>query len=85
MGDFHLVERKARRMMAANPRRPEGHFALSVACVEQGRYQEALDALLSAHACDADYVPTLHNIGHTYLQLGEPEQSILWLERAAYR
>jgi tetratricopeptide (TPR) repeat protein len=85
MGDFHLVERKARRMMAANPHRPEGHFALGVACVEQGRYQEALDAFLPAHACDSGYVPTLFNIGHTYLQLGEPEQSIPWLERALHR
>ena len=85
MGDFHLVECKARRMMAANPQRPEGHFALGVACVEQDRYQEALDAFLSAHACDSDYAPTLHNIGHTYLQLGEPEQSIPWLERALRR
>ena len=41
LGDFHLVERKARRMIAANPDRPEGHFALGVACVEQDRYQEA--------------------------------------------
>lgn len=82
LGDFHLVERKARRMMAANPHRPEGHFALGIACVEQGRYQEALDAFLSAHACDSDYTPTLYNIGYTYLQLGEPEQAIPWLERA---
>jgi len=82
MGDFHLVERKARRMMAANPDRSEGHFALGVACVEQGRYQESLDAFLAAHDRDPDYEPTLYNVGHAYLQLDEPEQAIPWLERA---
>jgi len=30
--DFHLVESKARRMIAALPERPEGHFALGLAC-----------------------------------------------------
>jgi tetratricopeptide (TPR) repeat protein len=85
LGDFHLVERKARRMMAADPDRPEGHFALGVACVEQGRYQEALEGFQAAHSRDPNYAPTLYNIGHTYLQLGEPEQAIPWLERALRR
>jgi tetratricopeptide (TPR) repeat protein len=85
LGDFHLVEAKARRMMAANPDRPEGHFALGVACVEQHRYEEALDAFKVAHACDPDYEPTLYNIGYTYLQLDEPEQAVPWLERALRR
>jgi len=81
MGDWDIVERKARRMIAANPDRPEGHFALGVACVEQGRYQEGLDGLLVAHDRDPDYAPTLYNIGHAYLKLDEPEQAIPWLER----
>lgn len=85
LGDFHLVERKAKRMMAADPDRPEGHFALGVACVEQGRYQEALEAFQAAHSRDPNHAPTLYNIGHTYLQLGEPEQAIPWLERALRR
>jgi tetratricopeptide (TPR) repeat protein len=85
MGDFHLVERKARRMIAAEPNRPEGHFALGVACVEQGHYPEALEAFLAAHARDPGYAPTLYNIGHTYLQMDEPEQAIAWLERALRR
>jgi len=82
LGDFHLVERKARRMMAADPDRPEGHFDLGVVCVEQDRYQEALEAFQAAHSRNPDHAPTLYNIGHTYLQLGEPEQAIPWLERA---
>jgi tetratricopeptide (TPR) repeat protein len=85
LGDFHLVEAKARRMMAANPDRPEGHFALGVACVEQHRYEEALDAFMVAHARDPDYEPTLYNIGYTYLRLDEPEQAVPWLERALRR
>ena len=82
LGDFHLVEQKGKRMIAANPDRPEGHFALGVACVEQGRNQEALEAFLDAHARDPNYGPTLYNVGHAYLQLDEPEQAISWLERA---
>jgi len=85
MGDFHLVERKARRMIAANPDHPEGHFALGVACAEQERYDEGLDALLDAHDRDPGYEPTLYNVGHAYLQLDEPEQALPWLERALRR
>jgi len=85
LGDFHLVEAKARRMMVANPDRPEGHFALGIACVEQDRYEEALDAFRVAHARDPNYEPTLYNIGYVYLQLDEPEQAIPWLERALRR
>jgi tetratricopeptide (TPR) repeat protein len=85
MGDFHLVECKARRMIAADPNRPEGHFALGFACLEQGHYQEALDAFLAAWSHDPDYAPTLYNIGQSYLQMGQPEQAIPWLERARRR
>jgi tetratricopeptide (TPR) repeat protein len=85
MGDWHLVERKARRMIAADPHRPEGHFALGVACAEQERYPEALEAFLAAHALDPHDVPTLFDIGQAYVQLGQPEQAIPWLERALNR
>jgi tetratricopeptide (TPR) repeat protein len=85
LGDLYLVERKARRMITADPDRPEGHFALGVACVESGRYPEALEAFLAAHSRDPGYAPTLYNIGHTYLQLGDPEQAIPWLKRALRR
>lgn len=85
MGDWHLVERKGRRMIAANPDRPEGHFALGVAWVEQGRYREALEALLAADARDPEYEPTLYDIGYTFLQLGQPERALAWLERALRR
>jgi tetratricopeptide (TPR) repeat protein len=82
MGDFHLVEQKARRMIVADPERPEGHFALGVACLEQDRYQEALEAFLVAHDLDPQYGPTLYNIGHVYLKLDEPAQARSWLEQA---
>jgi tetratricopeptide (TPR) repeat protein len=82
LGDWDIVERKARRMIAANPDRSEGHFALGVACVEQDRYAEGLDAFLKAHDRDPDHEPTLYNVGHAYLQLDEPEQAVPWLERA---
>jgi len=82
LGDWHIVERKARRMIAANPNRPEGHFALGVACAEQGRHQEALKALLAADSHDPDYQPTLYNIGRALLQLDDPEQALPWLERS---
>ena len=82
VGDWHLVECKGRRMIAADPQRPEGHFALGAACAQQERYPEALETFLAAHALDPDYVPTLINIGQTYVQLSQPEQAIPWLERA---
>lgn len=72
-------------MIAADPHRPEGHFGLGVACLKRDRYQEALEALLAAHTREPDYQPTLYNIGHAYLQLGEPEQAIPWLERALHQ
>jgi tetratricopeptide (TPR) repeat protein len=81
-GDWHLVERKARRMIAADPQRPEGHFALGVARAEQERYPEALEAFLVTHALDPDDVPTWINIGQAYVQLSQPEKAIPWLERA---
>jgi len=85
LGDWPLVERKGRRMIAADPQRPEGHFALGVACAGQERYPEALEAFLTAHALDPDYVPTLIDLGQAYVQLSQPEQAIPWLERALNR
>jgi tetratricopeptide (TPR) repeat protein len=85
MGDYHLAERKAQRMIAANPDRPEGHFALGLACLEQDRYEEALDALLMAHDCNPDHISTLYNIGYTYLKLDKPEQALSWLEQTQER
>ena len=41
-----------------------------------------MQAFQAAHTRDPDYEPTLYNIGHTYLQQGEPEQALPWLERA---
>jgi tetratricopeptide (TPR) repeat protein len=85
LGDWDIVERKARCMIAANPSRPEGHFALGVACLELDRYEEALDAFLAAYARNPDHETTLYNVGHTYLQLDEPEQAMPWLERTLRR
>lgn len=82
MGDWHLVERKARRMIAVDPQSPRGHFILGLVCVERERYPEALEAFLAAQALDPDDVPTWIDIGLAYVQLGQPEQAIPWLERA---
>lgn len=81
-GDWHLVEQKARRMIAAAPERPEGHFALGLSYLERARYPEALEAFQAAHACDPEYEPTIYNIGHTYLRQDEPEEALPWLERS---
>jgi len=80
--DFHLVERKARRMIAANPHRSEGNFALGIACVESKRYPEAMEAFLNAHDCNPKHTITLYNLGYTSLKIGNPDQAIPWLERA---
>ena len=83
--DFHLVESKARRMIAAVPERSEGHFALGLAFLETKHYPEALEAFQAAQIRDPNYEPVLYNIGHTYLKLDQPELAISWLERALRR
>jgi len=82
--DFHLVESKAQRMIRAVPERPEGHFALGLAYLEKNLYPEALAAFQAAQIRDPNNEPTLYNIGHTYLKLGQPEPTISWLERALH-
>jgi len=83
VGDWPMVERKARRMMAANPQRPEGYFALGVACLEQNRYAEAQVAWLAAQTREeVDDGPTLCNLGYVCPQLDEPEQALTWLGRS---
>jgi tetratricopeptide (TPR) repeat protein len=81
-GDWQVVERKARRMIRVDPKQPEGHFALGLACLEQDHPAEALEALQTAHACDPKYEPTICNIGHAYLKQDEPEKALPWLERS---
>ena len=83
--DFHLVEKKARRMIAAAQERSEGYFALGLASLEQNRYPEALEAFQAAQLRDPNYEPALYNIGQTYLKLDQPELAISWLERALIR
>lgn len=85
VADFHLVENKARRMIALVPDRGEGHFALGLACLELGRYPEALEAFQAALLRDPDYEATLYNIGQTYLKMNQPEIALSWLERAQRR
>ncbi len=80
-GDYQRVESNAQRMIAAAPARPEGHFALGLACLEQERYDEARDALLIAHDYNPDHIATNLNLGLTYIKSGEPAQAIPWLEQ----
>ena len=72
-------------MIAALPERPEGHFALGLACLGENRYLEALDAFHAAQLRDPNFEPVLYNIGYTYLKLDQPELAISWLERALRR
>jgi tetratricopeptide (TPR) repeat protein len=83
--DFHLAENKARRMIALVPDRGEGHFALGLACLELGRYLEALEAFQAALLREPNYGATLYNIGQIYLKLNQPEIALSWLERAQRR
>lgn len=84
-GDYALVERKARRMIAADPQRPEGHFGLGLAYLEQGRAAEALAPFQIAHTLNPKHQPTLYNLGQTYLKLDQPDQALVWFERARKR
>jgi tetratricopeptide (TPR) repeat protein len=82
LGDYDLVERKARQMIGINNGRPEAHFALGLALLRQKRPEEAVAAFLDAHRLEPYYVPTLYNIGYCFFKLNEPDQAIAWLDRA---
>ena len=78
LGDYDLVERKARQMIGINNGRPDAHFALGLALLRQGRTEEAVVAFQDAHKLEADYVPTLYNIGYCFFQLNQLDQLILF-------
>lgn len=80
-GDFHLIEQKAKRMIAADPTRPEGYFHLGVACQETKRPEEALKAFLVANDLAPDHAPTLYNLANAYLHLQEPDPALPLLRR----
>jgi len=81
-GDYTLVEQKARQIIAADPSRPEGHFALGVACIEFERYTEAIEAFQEALRLNPKHVTTLYNIGITWMKKNEPALALPWLEKA---
>jgi tetratricopeptide (TPR) repeat protein len=81
-GDYTLVEQKARQIIAADPGRPEGHFALGVAYIEFECYTEAIAAFQEALRLNPEHVITLYNIGYTWMKMNEPAQAVPWLEKA---
>jgi tetratricopeptide (TPR) repeat protein len=81
LAEFGIVEQKARRMIAADPSRPEGHFALGVTLLHLERHQDALDAFAVADVCDPDHAPTLYNIAYTHEKMGAYTQAAQWYER----
>jgi tetratricopeptide (TPR) repeat protein len=81
LGDYDLVERKARQMIDINNGRPEAHFALGLALLRQKRPEEAVAAFLEANTLQPDYGPTLYNIGYCFFQLEQLDQAIAWLDR----
>jgi len=81
LGDYDMVEHKARQMIAIDNGRPEPHFFLGLALLRQKRAEEAVPAFLQANKLEPDYVPTLHNIGYCYFQLNQPDEALGWLDR----
>lgn len=82
LGDYALVERKARQMIGIDNGRPEGHSALGLALLRQEQAEAAIPAFLDAQALEPNYVPTLYNIGYCFFRLNQPDQAITWLDRA---
>ena len=82
LGDLEVLERRAHRIIEITESRPQGHFLLGLALLEQGRYAEALAAFQAAYERDADYVPTLHNIGYCLFELDRLDEAEQWLEKA---
>jgi tetratricopeptide (TPR) repeat protein len=81
-GDYALVEQKARQIIAADPSRPEGHFALGVAYIEFERYAEAITTFQETLKLNPKHVTTLYNIGFTWMKMNEPALALLWLKKA---
>lgn len=81
LGDYDLVERKARHMIGLINERPEGHFALGLALIRQKQPEAALPNFLAANAIEPNFVPTLYNIGYCLFRANQPEQAMVWLER----
>jgi len=82
LGDYDLVVAKARRMIAADPQRPEGHFALGIGLLALGETRQALAAFQEARRLDPDQAVTLANIGHIHLELKEHPEAIAAFEQA---
>ena len=81
LGDYDLVIRKARQMVAIDSRRPDGHFSLGLGLLRQNQYAEAMATFLQAHQLEPDYVPTWQNIGYCCFQLEQFDQAVIWLDR----
>ena len=81
-GDYALGEQKARQIIAADPSRPEGQFALGVVCIEFERYTEAMAAFQEVLRLNPKHAATLYNIGYTWMKMNEPAQALPWLEKA---
>jgi tetratricopeptide (TPR) repeat protein len=82
LGNFDLVERKARRLIGIINERPEGHFNLGLALSRLKQHAAALTSFLATHALEPENVITLYNIGYCYFETKQPEEALIWLERA---
>jgi len=83
VGDFELAEQKYRRVVAILPQEPEGHFGLGISLLDQDRFEEAREAMMSAHTLAPDHTGTLYDIGYIYNRLQQPQEAIPWLQKAS--
>jgi Tfp pilus assembly protein PilF len=60
----------------------EAHTFLGWTYSYQERYQEAIDECLRAIVLDPDYGNPYNDIGSYLLQLNQPEEAIVWFQRA---
>ena len=80
LGEYEIVERKARQMIAADPKRAEGHFALGVACINTDRLPEGLSAFQQALQLTPKDTATLFNMGYTLKKLDRPNEAAPYIE-----
>ena len=88
-GDSPAAESAARRLIAQNPRNPQGFSALAEALEDQRRYQPLVDALgpaVSSFRSGASSAPALRlllpHLGFAYQELGQYEKAITTFEEA---
>ena len=82
LGDWEFTAETARRMIALDDQRPEGHFNLGVILQRQEQFAAAAAKMEEARRREPEHAGTLCNLGLCHFNLGDYEQALKWLTQA---